>query len=173
MHRVGLLWVRIVKFLTLFVQDCSLARAYLYHDSNPYIKSLWKNCKLNLTSEARKSLHHLSSYWIILLVTVRSLFQLFIWARGLYFHPCPRLLALQHNEHMRSSRKVSNILRTSVKILRIVGILLKFSKTHRRKRSKTVSYTSFPQDLIGKRTLQPSPSWEVAWRRHDHFDWKK
>ena len=74
----------------------------MYHGSNPYI---------NLTSEARENLHH------FFLKLVSSYFELYIWARGLCFHPFHELsssLTYEHDEHMRWPRKVSNILRTSV-----------------------------------------------------------
>ena len=66
-------------------------------------------------------------------------------------------------EHMHWPTKVSNILQTFVK----------FSKNLSGKRSKLKLFHTqvFHKIRKTKRTkvvLQPSPSWEVTWRRHDH-----
>ena len=57
---------------------------------------------------------------------------------------------------MRWPRKVSQILQTSVK----------FSKNHRENAPKLFHTQVFHR--IRKTILQPSPSWEVTWRKHDH-----
>ena len=97
----------------------SLAWAFLYHDSNPYIKKSFERTANNiLPQELENHCITSSSYWVIFLILL-SFFVLFIWARGivrgLCFHPCSRLSSSPTYEHVRWPRKVSNILRTSVK----------------------------------------------------------
>ena len=92
-------WLKSKKLITC------LARAYLYHDSDPYTKSPLK--ELQITPYLRSSkimalllLLYAGSFFVLL-----SFFELFIWARGLCFHPCPRLSGSPTCERMRWARK--------------------------------------------------------------------
>ena len=92
-------WPKSKKLIT------RLARAYLYQDSDPYIKSPLK--ELQITPYLRSSkimalllLLYAGSFFVLL-----SFFELFIWARGLCFHPCPRLSGSPTCERMRWPRK--------------------------------------------------------------------
>ena len=88
----------------------SLAWAYLYHDSNPYIKKPLKELQITpyLRSSKIRWLWGTTSeppYILVATVLLRTL-----W---LCFHP--RLSSSPTYEHMRWPRKVSNKLQTSVK----------------------------------------------------------
>ena len=88
-----------------------------------------------------------------------SFFELFIWARGLYFHSCPTLsssptyaLPEESFEHTSHSCKIlQKPIGKNVPKLFHTQVFHRISKT---KRTKLI--------------LQPSPTWEVKWRRHDH-----
>ena len=107
-----------------------------------------------------------SSYWIFLLL---SFFELFIWARGLCFHPCPWLSSSPTYEHMSLPRKVSNILRTSVKFSKnpsvktLQNCFIHKSSTGSGKRNEQNSYYSPP--LVGKSHEEDTIT--------THFDWRK
>ena len=122
----------------------SLAWAYLYHYSNPYIKKPFERTTNNtLPQKFENHCITSSSYWIILLVTV-LLRTLYMGTRlGLGFHPCPSFLALQY----------INICVDRGKFRAYFKLLQNSPKTHREKRSKTVSYTSLPQDLDCEQSL--------------------
>ena len=98
-----------------------------------------------------------------------SFFELFIWARGLRFHPCPKFYSSPTYKHMRWPRKVSNILQTSVKFSKnpsgktLQNCFIHKSSTGSGKRSEQNSYNSPP--LVGKSHEEDTIT--------TPFDWKK
>ena len=147
----------------------SLAWAFLYHDSNPYIKKSFERTANNiLPQELENHCITSSSYWVIFLILL-SFFVLFIWARGivrgLCFHPCSRLSSSPTYEHVRWPRKVSNILQTSIKFSKNPsGKTLQNSGLAKTKRA--TSYCSPP--LVGN--VGKSHEEDTITK---HFDWKK
>ena len=105
----------------------SLAWAYLYDESNPYIKKPLERTVNNILPHCITSLDHSSCYYC---PSSNSLFG----HEACAFIPVPRFLALQH----------MNICVDRGKFRSYFALLKNSPKTHRGKRSKTVSYTSLP-----------------------------
>ena len=102
-----------------------------------------------------------------------SFFELFIWAGGLRFHPCPKLDTLLYSsptyEHMRWPRNVSNILQTSIQFSKISSgktlqnCFIHKSSTGSGKRNEQKS--SYRPPLVGKSHEEDTIT--------THFDCKK